>query len=112
MCYSIMAAIIPSLRPFIRSLATNYGTTTADGYGTSGQSSYGHDNEGEGSSGNYQLSNLRPKTKGDEYKYRIWSGEKAGEASRKDNTDDAASTDSRRMIIKKDLEWEVAADPK
>ena len=54
------------------------------------------------------MSNLRPKGKGDDYKYRIWS---AGDPRAVNKTDagSVGSSDSQRMIIKKDLVWEVAA---
>jgi hypothetical protein len=50
---------------------------------------------------------LRPKGKGDEYNYCIWSGGVPG------RTDVASvgSCDSQHMIIKKDLAWEVDPDP-
>jgi hypothetical protein len=112
--YSIIAAIIPSLRPFIKTLATNFGTMTANGYGSGYGSGYGNGTDGDTQSGTYQMSNLRPKGKGDEYKYRIWSGGIDGEPRVSNRTDAASvgSSDSQRMIIKKDLVWEVAADPK
>ena len=122
--YSIMAATIPSLRPFIKTLSTNYGTSPANGYGYGYGSGYGSGNNGTNGtngtmqSGEYQMSNLRPKCKGDEYKYRIWSakngGGTVGEPGAANKTDAASlgSSDSQRMIIKKDFVWEVVADPK
>lgn len=100
LAYSIIAATIPRLRPFIKKLATNYGASPANGYGA------GHANEtgGDQQSGSFQMLTLRPKGKGDEYNYRIWSGG----VPRRNN---GASVDSQRMIIKKDLVWEVDPDP-
>lgn len=109
--YSIMAATIPSLRPFIKTLATNYGATPANGYGSGYGSGTGNGTDGDTQSSAYQMSNLRPKGKGDEYKYRIWSGGESSAANRADAAS-VGSSDSQRMIIKKDLIWEVAADPK
>jgi len=109
--YSIMAATIPSLRPFIKTLATNYGTTPANGYGSGYGSGYGNGTDEDTQSGAVQLSNLRPKGKGEEYKYRIWSGGEPRPANKADAAS-VGSSESQRMIIKKDLIWEVAADPK
>jgi hypothetical protein len=119
LCYSIMAATIPSLRPFIKTLSTNYGTSPANGYGSAYGygTGYGNGTNATTQTGDYQMSNLRPKNKGDEYKYRIWSarnGGTAGEPSAAKKTDAASvgSSDSQRMIIKKDFVWEVVADTK
>ncbi|KAH8602282.1 hypothetical protein B0O99DRAFT_648094 [Bisporella sp. PMI_857] len=115
LCYSIMAAITPSLRPFIKSLATNYGTKSASGYGTAYGSSYGNITDDSMQPGSYQLTSFRPKGKGDEYKYRVWSKsakepgtEQGGSSTRADNAS-VGSSESQRMIIKKDLTWEVSA---
>jgi hypothetical protein len=112
--YSIIAATIPSLRPFIKTLATNYGANPTNGYG----SAYGNGTDMH--SGDYQMSSLRPKRKGDEYKYRIWSarngggtgGEPSAGAANRADAVSVGSSDSQRMIIKKDFVWEVVADPK
>lgn len=54
------------------------------------------------------MTSLRPKGKGgDEYKYRIWTG---GVPPKTTDAASVGSSDSKRMIIKKNLEWEVAAD--
>jgi hypothetical protein len=106
LAYSIIAATLPRLRPFIKNLSTNYGATLANeyGYGT------GYAQEGSGDqTASFQMTSLRPKGKGDEYKYRIWSG---GVPPKKTDAASVGSSDSKRMIIKKNLEWEVAADPK
>jgi hypothetical protein len=50
---------------------------------------------------------LRPKGKGDEYNYRIWSGGVPG----RNDVASVGSCDSQHMIIKKDLAWEVDPDP-
>jgi hypothetical protein len=115
--YSVMAATIPSLRPFIKTLATNYGASPANGYGSGSGSGYGIGTDGDVQSGTYQMSSLRPRGKGDEYKYRIWSarngGGTGGEPSAANIADAASvgSDNSQRMIIKKELLWEVAVDP-
>jgi hypothetical protein len=104
LAYSIIAGTIPRLRPFIRNLSTNYGATQSNGYG------YGSNNETSGGhSGSFQMTSLRPKGKGDEYKYKIWSG---GVPPKTTDTASVGSSDSKRMIIKKNIEWEVAADTK
>jgi hypothetical protein len=100
LAYSIIAATIPRLRPFIKKLATNYGASPANGYGAGHANETGDDQQ----SGSFQMLTLRPKGKGDEYNYRIWSGG----VPRRNN---GASVDSQRMIIKKDLVWEVDPDP-
>jgi hypothetical protein len=116
--YSIIAATIPSLRPFIKTLSTNYGTTPANGYGTGYGTGYGNNTNGDMQSGDYQMSNLRPKCKGDDYKYRIWSARNGGgtavepSAAKRADAASVGSSDSQRMIIKKDIVWEVVADPK
>lgn len=77
-----------------------------------------HDTDGDVQSGSYQLSTLRPKGNGDEYKYRIWSTRDGGgtngepSAANTADADSVESGDSQQMIIKKDLRWEVAVDPK
>ena len=103
LAYSIIAATIPRLRPFIKKLATNYGANPANGYGG------GHANEtgDEQQSGSLQMLTLRPKGKGDEYNYRIWSGGVPG----KTDVASVGSCDSQHMIIQKDLAWEVDPDP-
>lgn len=126
LAYSVIAATIPSLRPFIKTLSTYYGTTTAFGYGTGYGSGYeaGYSNVSDTNvqAGSFQLSSLRPKGKGDEYKYRIWSnrnGTTSGEGGPNEDKGvtvkaDAVSVesgDSQRMIIKKSLVWEVATEP-
>jgi hypothetical protein len=104
LAYSIIAATIPRLRPFIKNLSTNYGATQTNGYG------YGYHNKTSGDqSGSFQMTGLRPKGKGDEYNYRIWSG---GVPPKTTDAASVGSSDSKRMIIQKNLEWEVAADTK
>jgi hypothetical protein len=112
LCYSIMAATIPSIRPFIKTLATNYGATPANGYGSGYGSGHRNGTDGDTQSGTYQMSNLRPKGKGDEYKYRVWSGatDEEPRAVRRADAASVGSSDSQRMMIKKDLTWEVVAD--
>lgn len=115
--YSIMAATIPSLRSFIKSLATNYGSTTVDGYGSTYGSGYANNGaEGDMQSGSYQMHSFRPKGKGDEYKYRIWTtkADNSGKSTEVNKTDTGsmASSESQRMIIQKNLVWEVVVDPK
>ena len=116
--YSIIAATIPSIRPFIKTLATNYGTSPADGYGSGYGTGYGNVSESDNQPGGYELSTLRPKGDGDEYNYRIWSG-KSGSGTEvrpqivtKADAASVGSSDSQRMIIQKNLAWEVAVDPK
>jgi hypothetical protein len=64
------------------------------------------------------MSTLRPKGDGDEYNYRIWSGNPGPGINgwpRILNETDAASvgsSDNQRMIIQKNLMWEVAVAPK
>jgi hypothetical protein len=107
LAYSIIAATIPRLRPFIMNLSTNYGGPQANGYGGYG-SSYRNETSGN-QSGSFQMTSLRPKGKGDEYKFRIWSD---GVPPKTTDAASVGSGDSKRMIIKKNLEWEVAADTK
>lgn len=98
----------------MKTLATNYGTISANGYGSGYGSRYGNGTNRDMQSGNYQMSDLRSTGKGKESKYRIWSPGSDGEP-RTFNRADAASvgsSDSQRMIIKKDVVWEVAADPR
>jgi hypothetical protein len=113
--YSIIAATIPSLRPLIKSLSTNYGTTPTSGYGSGAYGSRGQEDDTEGDKqqpDTYHLSNLRPKGKGDEYKYRIWSGGSKDPRAAKTDAASLGSSDSRRLIIKKSLKWQVEADSK
>jgi len=122
--YSIIAATVPSLRPFMKTLSTYYGTTTASGYGTNYGSRYGagysNVSDANVNSGGFQLSSLRPRGKGDEYKYRVWSnrnGVSVGDLAINQDTGavvaDAVSVgsgNSQRMIIKKSFAWEVTTD--
>ena len=122
--YSIIAATIPSLRPFIKALSTYYGTTTGTGYGTGYGSGYGagYSNVSDANlqSGSFQMSTLRPKGKGEEYKYRVWSNKNCGsvgdrgiDQDKVPTTADAVSvgsSDSQLMIIKKSFAWEVTTD--
>ena len=116
--YSVMAATIPNLRPFVKSLATNYGTNPATGYGSGSGSGIRNGTEGDVQSNTYQLSSLQPKGRGEEYKYRIWSarsGNRTGGESSTANRADAASVgsgDSQKMIIEKGLRWDVTVDLK
>ncbi|KAM3074424.1 hypothetical protein ACMFMG_002772 [Clarireedia jacksonii] len=134
--YSIISAIIPSLRPFIKNLSTNYGQELGGraGYGTGL----------EESSANYQLSNLgsvagrgsrgldaRHRENPDDYKYEMWANQKdeAVREAYKDSDGSSSairipalsegnitdrvslgSSDSRQMIIKKDVTWRVEHD--
>ncbi|KAH8807094.1 hypothetical protein F5884DRAFT_675691 [Xylogone sp. PMI_703] len=121
LCYSIMAATIPSLRPFIKTLASNYGVNPTSAYGSGSGSAGAYP---YGGSNSYQLSTLRPNGQED-YRYRIWSqkngtrndksvnGERSTSKSRTDPADNISveSSDSKKMIIKKDTTWEVVADP-
>jgi hypothetical protein len=110
-----MGATILSLRPFVKSLATNYGATTTDGYG----SRYGDDTDDRYmQSASYRMHSFRPPAEGDEYKYRVWSsrngGGSDGELSGVNNADadSMGSSESQRMIIQKNLLWEVRVEPK
>lgn len=60
------------------------------------------------------MSDLRSNGKSKESKYRIWSPGSDGEPRAFTRADAASvgSSDSKRMIIKKDVEWEVAANPR
>ena len=85
LCYSIIAAIIPSIRPFIKQLATNYGAGPEGSSGYGNGYADGYANAGADPtlrSGGYEMSSLRPKGDGDEYNYRIWSGGKDGAQER------------------------------
>ncbi|KAI9639963.1 hypothetical protein NHQ30_011632 [Ciborinia camelliae] len=137
--YSVISAIIPSLRPFVKNLSTYYGQELG------GRSGYTLED-----SKNYQLSNLSSirnhennhQLEGgrigeevvdpDDYKFRVWAtqgglpGAKrnittAGGTSkllRKSSLDDGmdgdglsvGSSDSQRMIIQKDTSWTVRMD--
>lgn len=122
--YSIIAATIPSLRPFMKTLSTYYGTTTGRSYGTGYGTGYGagYSNVSDGNlqSESFQLSSLRPKGKGDEYKYRVWSNKNGASAGDLVTSQDAGpiladavsvgSSGSQRMIIKKSFAWEVTTD--
>jgi len=135
--YSLISATIPTLRPFVNNLNTQFGGLgqSANGYG------YGN---GSGihmqSNGSYQMSKLksvdRSNTRDEHtptqsaggqpnaYSYNIWvpntgvdvsSGKKGNavklDKTREDKTNGDAtsvdSNDSRRMIIRKDISWEV-----
>ena len=116
--YSIIAATIPILRPFVKTLATNYGASVADGFGSELGSSYINDPSSHVASNTYEMHTWRPKGKAD-YKYRVWTNNKAvdvvdkiGPAGKRDAVcrEDASSVrsnNSRRMIIQQDIEWEV-----
>jgi len=113
--YSVMGATIPSLRPFVKSLATNYGTGAIDGHGSRyGDGIYDRYTQ----SGSYRMSNFRPQDDDDEYQYRIWSSRNCcrsdGEPSEAKKTDagSTGSNESERMIVRKNLLWEVVVDPK
>ncbi|TEY61421.1 hypothetical protein BOTCAL_0169g00260 [Botryotinia calthae] len=132
MNYSVIAAIIPSLRPFVKNLSTYYGQELG------GRSGYTLED-----SENYQLSNLssayrneshhresriREDVDPDDYKFRVWAndtgrgarkGKNPGEGCSKswnkaveEGTDGVSvgSSDSQRMIIKKDTTWTVQMD--
>jgi hypothetical protein len=98
----------------MKTLATNYGTTTANGYGSGYGSGYGNSTDGDLQSGAYNMSDLRPKRKEKETKYRIGLVGSDGQlrAPNREDTASVGSSDSQRMIIKKDLVWYTAADPK
>lgn len=132
--YSVISAIIPSLRPFVKNLSTYYGQELG------GRSGYTLED-----SENYQLSNLgsgfRDENRRldsrvgndvdpDDYKFRVWANEEGerrsarkhknvGESSNgwpgksSDGGTDGlsvGSSDSQRMIIKKDTTWTVQMD--
>jgi hypothetical protein len=103
LAYSIIAATIPRLRPFIKKLATNYGANPANCFGAGQANETGDEQQ----SGSLQMLTLRPKGNGDEYNYRIWSGGVPG----RNDVASVGSCDSQHMIIKKDLVWEVDPDP-
>ncbi|QSZ33169.1 hypothetical protein DSL72_002755 [Monilinia vaccinii-corymbosi] len=129
--YSVISAIIPSLRPFVISLSTYYGQELG------GRSGYNlEDSEG------YQLSNLsnlgstirrennqqegrtRDDVNPDDYKFRVWANqERQGAKKNKtvgegcsrfrkttvDEGTDSVSVDSgnsHQMIIQKDIPWD------
>ncbi|KAB8292434.1 hypothetical protein EYC80_008160 [Monilinia laxa] len=129
--YSVISAIIPSLRPFVKNLSTNYGQELG------GRSGYTLED-----SQNYQLSNLgsvarkenspqeariRDDVNPDDYKFRVWGNQDRQGASAKKNktlgegcsrfrktaVDEGVdsfsvdSGDSQRMIIQKDITWTV-----
>jgi hypothetical protein len=121
LAFSIIAATIPSVRPFIKTLATNYGTAAPNAtrmYGSSGGNGYMRSN-GENETvteGDIQLSDLRPKGDGsDEYKFRIWSAQSGANtgkpgAGKNGDSSSVGSSESKRMIIKKHLDWEVNSE--
>lgn len=132
--YSVISAIIPSLRPFVKNLSTNYGQELG------GRSGYTLED-----SENYQLSNLgsvarkennpqegriRDDVDPDDYKFRVWGNQERQGASAKKNKNvgegcskfrktavdegidsfSVDSGDSQRMIIQKDITWTVRTD--
>ncbi|KAJ8061953.1 hypothetical protein OCU04_009738 [Sclerotinia nivalis] len=130
--YSVISAIIPSLRPFVKNLSTYYGQELG------GRSGYTLEN-----SENYQLSNLgsvlrkdtqqqegrvREDVDPDDYKFRIWANEEGRGAKKNKNAGEGSSrlwnetggeaadgfsvgsSDSQRMIIKKDTTWTIQMD--
>lgn len=125
--YSVIAAIIPSLRPFVKNLSTHYGQELG------GRSGYTLDD-----SGNYQLSNFgsairkddnrqhgraREDVDPDDYRFRVWANEERKGMERNENAgegcskskktvdeESVGSSDSQRMIIKKHTTWTVQTD--
>jgi hypothetical protein len=106
LCYSIIAATIPSIRPLMRVLATNYGANVAEGTESSGVRSRTNYSAYLGSSNDIELPTLRPKGKGDDYNYRVWVPKTLKIQSTGDGGS-LTSNDSQKMIIKQDVEWEV-----
>ncbi|RFU35677.1 hypothetical protein B7463_g743, partial [Scytalidium lignicola] len=116
--YSIITATIPSIRPFIKTLATSYGVNLTQPRGSGSGNTF----EYPFGSHIYQLNSLRPQGKVDDYQYRIWSqnksenqtvnGETITSKNRAGVSDNISieSSDSKKMIIKKDATWEVIAD--
>jgi len=120
--YSVVSAVIPGLRKYVKSLATNYGNPMNNGAGSYGAGSYAVGSSTDTSKHteqvDFELSSLRPKADADRYKYRIWVPENgqgsssvaasaaAGSATKGDSAS-IESNDSKRLIIKKGLTWEV-----
>jgi len=129
--YSLISATIPILRPFINSLSTNYGIGAATEY--SGSQSQSHN-------GTYQLSTFRSNGRKGSRLYRsqrsrqsqsqepaipygigtdavAYAGKPAGSTSasssnmpRDPDVDSIASSDSQKMIIRKDVQWTIHRD--
>lgn len=126
--YSLISATIPILRPFINTLSTNYGIGAATEYSASASGNATVSNA-------YMMSSLRSdrrKSRQDsiargqepgrtfkaETNAFAYSG-KAGEASTGDSrlssridkdAESRASNESQRMIIRKDVEWDVQTE--
>ncbi|KAH8809153.1 hypothetical protein F5884DRAFT_845384 [Xylogone sp. PMI_703] len=111
--YSIITATIPSIRPFINTLASSYGANITQPY-TSGS---GNAFEYPSRTHDYQLRNLRTPSKVDnnDYQNRLWPQNKneseivVGNTNGSKNnvggsdTISVDSVDSKRMIIRKDI---------
>ncbi|KAH8810577.1 hypothetical protein F5884DRAFT_255871 [Xylogone sp. PMI_703] len=119
--YSIMSATVPSLRPFIKTLASNYGVSTMNAYGSGLRVAHADAYSGSNS---YPLRSLRANRKASDYQYRIWSQgsntvntksvneERRTSKSRNSVLDNISveSNDSKKIIIQKDTTWEVVTD--
>lgn len=132
MNYSIIAAIIPSLRPFVKNLSTYYGQELGgrSGYTLEDSENYQLSNLGSAyrNESHHRESRIREDVDPDDYKFRVWAndtgrgakkGKNPGEGSSKlwnkageEGTDGVSvgSSDSQRMIIKKDTTWTVQMD--
>jgi hypothetical protein len=120
--YSIISATIPTLRPVMNNLNTQFGGLGPD------TSAYGYRSGYSNSSGNYQMSNMNSMDKKDmttqqslhrshmdprehEYSYGVGSGRNAIKQTpaRHGNGDATSvdSNDSRQMIIRKDTTYQV-----
>ncbi|KAF7867531.1 uncharacterized protein EAF02_009722 [Botrytis sinoallii] len=132
MNYSVIAAIIPSLRPFVKNLSTYYGQELGgrSGYTLEDSENYQLSNLGSAmrNESHHRESRIRADVDPDDYKFRVWAnepelgarkGKNPGEGGSKlwnkageEGTDglSVGSSDSQRMIIKKDTTWTVQMD--
>ena len=128
--YSIISATIPILRPFVTNLSTHYG----GGHGQGDDSMYGYDSSGSharskgrsAQKGTFEMRSMnRSKSRevreqeDDEryaptnYSYGVVTGRQTGNLKSRDPNDTKAdatsvnSNDSQKMIIRKDITWQI-----
>lgn len=135
LCYSIISATIPTLRPFVNNLTTHYGGSGEKSeHSYNGGSAYANESRGRATPSGYQLSNLNSATRSknrdkeetaesqhgwegppDAYQYGV-DGNTKKVVKRVDenkesngDTTSVSSDDSQRMIIRKDVSWVVSS---
>ena len=123
--YSLVAATIPILRPFMSNLSTNYGAgqgPEGSAYGQGSTNSYGHSvsrpRDTHASTHGIQMESMIGRSETDKQFPRSCANKSQHDArtsysyntTRDPDTGSTASNESQRMIIRKDMTWQVDRD--